>query len=363
MVFAHEFGHAVQQRLGLFNQQVPTIVHESQADCAAGAFTAYAHEEPGAAHPGHADRPRPRTRRLPERPRRHAGPTRRRSRTATASTESARWPTASQSGVTDCYKSDWSDSHSSPSARSSPGSKRRADSPGGNEPFAEVIDPGPTATGGGGLQPDLNRFWKAAAQVGQQVVHQTSRSPRPPTRRAATPAASSATARTTTPSTTARRSRSRPTTACPALNIDRRTGNVSVVENQPGDFALGTLFVVRLGPSPFATSCSTGRSTTRPRCSRASCYTGAYAKNINVDRRHAGHDFTPVAARHGRGDVGDARAWSAPTRRSARAARPDLERVQAFIKGYNGSGLGSADRLAPRRAARRSRARPARSTS
>ncbi len=40
MVFAHEFGHVTQQRLGLFNQQVATIVHESQADCAAGAFVA-----------------------------------------------------------------------------------------------------------------------------------------------------------------------------------------------------------------------------------------------------------------------------------------------------------------------------------
>ena len=40
-VFAHEFGHAVQARLGLADRE-QSIVRESQADCAAGAFTASA---------------------------------------------------------------------------------------------------------------------------------------------------------------------------------------------------------------------------------------------------------------------------------------------------------------------------------
>lgn len=37
-VFAHEMGHAVQQRLGDVNQATPTIVKEQQADCYAGTF-------------------------------------------------------------------------------------------------------------------------------------------------------------------------------------------------------------------------------------------------------------------------------------------------------------------------------------
>jgi hypothetical protein len=38
MVFAHEFGHAIQRRLGTLEENLPTIDTESQADCASGAF-------------------------------------------------------------------------------------------------------------------------------------------------------------------------------------------------------------------------------------------------------------------------------------------------------------------------------------
>src|SRR5690348_2929873 len=49
-VFAHETGHAIQDRLGTFkNQALPTIDTESQADCAAGAFLAHIRSG-GAAH-------------------------------------------------------------------------------------------------------------------------------------------------------------------------------------------------------------------------------------------------------------------------------------------------------------------------
>jgi len=40
IVFAHEFGHAVQARAGVLNAGYPTIVTEMQADCFAGAWTA-----------------------------------------------------------------------------------------------------------------------------------------------------------------------------------------------------------------------------------------------------------------------------------------------------------------------------------
>jgi predicted metalloprotease len=38
LVLAHEFGHAVQARLGVLDRSLPTIVSEQQADCFAGAF-------------------------------------------------------------------------------------------------------------------------------------------------------------------------------------------------------------------------------------------------------------------------------------------------------------------------------------
>ena len=48
MAFAHEFGHAMQARLGVFDKNLPTIDTESQADCAAGAWvsTALSHQTP-----------------------------------------------------------------------------------------------------------------------------------------------------------------------------------------------------------------------------------------------------------------------------------------------------------------------------
>ncbi len=41
LVFAHEWGHAIQQRAGVDSQSVPTITAEQQADCYAGAWTAH----------------------------------------------------------------------------------------------------------------------------------------------------------------------------------------------------------------------------------------------------------------------------------------------------------------------------------
>lgn len=38
-VFAHEFGHAIQLRVGALDRSLPTIVTEQQADCFAGAWT------------------------------------------------------------------------------------------------------------------------------------------------------------------------------------------------------------------------------------------------------------------------------------------------------------------------------------
>jgi predicted metalloprotease len=42
VVFAHEFGHAVQSRAGVLDHALPTIVTEQQADCFAGAWVAHA---------------------------------------------------------------------------------------------------------------------------------------------------------------------------------------------------------------------------------------------------------------------------------------------------------------------------------
>ena len=42
VVFAHEYGHAVQARSGVLAEDLPTVVSEQQADCFAGAWVAHA---------------------------------------------------------------------------------------------------------------------------------------------------------------------------------------------------------------------------------------------------------------------------------------------------------------------------------
>ena len=48
---AHEYGHSVQNHLGLFERRVPTMMLELQADCLAGIFFAAA-DQVGALEPG-----------------------------------------------------------------------------------------------------------------------------------------------------------------------------------------------------------------------------------------------------------------------------------------------------------------------
>jgi predicted metalloprotease len=41
VVFAHEYGHAIQSRAGVLDRNLPTVVSEQQADCFAGAWVAH----------------------------------------------------------------------------------------------------------------------------------------------------------------------------------------------------------------------------------------------------------------------------------------------------------------------------------
>ena len=47
VVFAHEFGHAVQARAGILDHELPTITTEQQSDCFAGAWVAHAAADEG----------------------------------------------------------------------------------------------------------------------------------------------------------------------------------------------------------------------------------------------------------------------------------------------------------------------------
>jgi predicted metalloprotease len=338
MVFAHEFGHAIQARLGLFNQQVPTIVHESQADCAAGAFTATImqnqapHIRATAADLDRAligylnvrdDTP------ADERDISHGDGFDRIGAVADGF----------EHGVTDCYKADWADRKFT-ERPFEPGSQDEQRQ--GNEPFEQVINPAPLTSGGGGgggLQPDLNLFWKAAATSTNKTWLDVKIA------QAAHPACgdtSSSFGYCPDDNTVyfdesfARQAYD----SMSVLRVDNQNGNVSVVEDQPGDFALGTLFAYGWGLAVrhqlFNRSLDDGAALLA-----AGCYTGAYAKDINVPantRRPDDRQFILSPPDMDEATSAVLRLVASDQAYGARGTT-GLDRVLSFIKGYNG-GLG-----------------------
>lgn len=332
MVFAHEFGHALQARLGLFNQRVATIVHESQADCAAGAFAAaVARNQAPHFHVSPADVDRA-----------LVGYLNVRDDTPASDKEISHGDgfdrigavaEGFQQGATECYKSDWADREFT--ERPFALGEEQA-SAGGNEPFSQVIDAGPSPPngGGGGLQPDLNKFWKhAAGSIHKQWTDvKIAEAPHPKCGDTSSRFGYCPDDNTVyfdrTYAEQAYNSLS-------VLNIDRVLGNVSVIENQPADFALGTLFVYGWGLAVrhqlFSRSLDDG-----PALLAASCYAGAYAKNTNVAQNTAGHDFflSPPDM-----DEATSAVLSLVGTDQAYGSRgtTGFDRVQSFIKGYHGA--------------------------
>jgi len=333
---AHEFGHAVQQRLGLFDQEAPEIVHESQADCAAGAFTAYV-EHGQAPHvratPVDLDRAlvgylnvRDDTP-ADEKQISHGDGFDRIGAVADGYTK----------GVTDCFRSDWADREFSerPFERGEDAQQQ------GNESLDEVLNPAPQSAngkgGGGGLQPDLDRFWAGAAKtVGKTFTSvKIAEADHPKC------------GRTTSEfgycpdDNTVYYNRSfaqRAYFSMSVLNVERDSADVSVVENQPGDFALGTLFAYGWGLAVRHQLFGHGLDDAAALLA-ASCYTGAYAKDINIADFTTTHKFvlsppdmdeatSAVLTLVGSDDAYGSRGTTG------------LDRVQAFIKGYSGPNLG-----------------------
>ena len=335
MVFAHEFGHVLQQRLGLFNQRVATIVHESQADCAAGAFAAaVVRNQAPHFHVTPADLDRA-----------LVGYLNVRDDTPASEKEISHGDgfdrigalaEGFQKGVTECYKSDWANREFTERPYA-PGEELRADSPAGNEPFDDVIDATPptsTGSGGGGLQPDLNKFWKrAAGSIHKQWVDVK-------IAEAAHPKCGDTSSEFgyCPDDNTVYFNRSYAEQAynsLSVLNIDRVLGNVSVVENQPADFSLGTMFVFGWGLAVrhqlFGRSLDDG-----PALLAASCYAGAYAKSTNVPPTTTGHEFflSPPDM-----DEATSAVLSLVGTDQAYGSRgtTGFDRVQSFIKGYHGT--------------------------
>jgi predicted metalloprotease len=329
LVVAHEFGHAIQARLGITKRNLPTIDTESQADCAAGAFIA-------SAMAGKAPHFLVDTATLDEALNgyllvRDTTPLSPRDIShGNGFDRLSAVEDGIEHGATFCYRPAYFgrqfterpfDTELSPDFLS-----------GGNETLSQVLNPGNPRTNpnAGGLQPDLNRFWKAAGTR----VHKSFKNVRIAQANSPKCGATSSSRFGYCPADNTvyydHAFASDAYFSLPALSVDSRTARVQVVEHQPADFALGTLFAVGWG---MAARHQFFHASTDDRAGllAAICYTGSYAKNIN--KPTGGFVLSPP-------DMDEAtyailNLVGLPQAYGARGTS-GLQRIQAFVKGYFG---------------------------
>jgi predicted metalloprotease len=269
LVFAHEFGHAIQNRVKI-PSSTPTIDAESQADCAAGAIIA-------AAMAGQAP---------------HFRLTATQVDTALDGFLQIRDSTpgspedishgngfdrlsALQQGISNGVRYCFSSTYFSDRQFTERGYTDSDIFTGGNESLADELGTS------GGLVPDLNRFW---TQQGTTVHHTFAavklvEATRPPcATAAATQFAYCPDDNTVYYSTEFAHAAYY---SLSALDVDRSTGNVSIKQNQPADFALGTMLAIAWGMAArhqfFDKPIDDAAG-----LSAAICYAGAYSENVNV---------------------------------------------------------------------------------
>jgi predicted metalloprotease len=326
LIFAHEFGHAISYRLGVFdNPDLKTIDTESQADCAAGAWAASALKGQDAhfrnTTPADLDAAlegflngRDQT---PDTPQdvSHGNGFDRLSAVADGIDK----------GPTYCFSSGY---FASRTFTERPFTSQSDYDSGGNVSFAEVIAPS-----NNGFVNDLNRFWTASAKsIGKtfqpvkiaQAEHPKCGSP-PESEFGYCPT-----------DNTVYFNRAFAQTvyySLPDVQVDRANANVKLIANQPADFALGTLFAIGWGMA-VRHQLFNRSLTDKAALSSGICYTGAYAKDINV-AANAGKKFTLSPA-----DLDEATSAMLDkvglnTAYGTRGTT-GLDRIQDFVKGYKG---------------------------
>jgi predicted metalloprotease len=325
LIFAHEFGHAISARLGVFKQNPPTIDTESQADCAAGAWAGslLRHQDPhfrnvtardiDDALEGYLD-----------------------GRDKTPGTLSevshgngfdrlSALADGLDHGVTYCYSKHYFDR----TFTERPFSSVSDYEAGGNAPLSQAIAPHSF------LAKDLNRFFTGAAQSVHKTFHPVT------LKETSAPQCGSATAQllycpanNTVEFTAAFAHQAY--YSLPDISVAPTSGNVTLLFHQPADFALGELFATAWGLAVrhqlFNLPLDDQQAITS-----AVCYTGAYAKDVNL-AQNPGDKFLILSP----ADLDEAVSalLNRPLLTSSFGERGStgLDRIQAFVRGYN-SGL------------------------
>jgi predicted metalloprotease len=335
MAFAHEFGHALQYRLGTFALDLPVIDVESQADCAAGAFL-------GEVIAGRTAHFRATPQQLDQ---------------ALLGYLQVRDPTPVSGagishgdgfdrlsaiddgilhGATFCYR----DSYFDRKFTERPFVTDQDYLSGGNEPFDQLLDPNDPKTdpNAGGLQPDLNRFWTAAAKSINETFTPVKIAEAAHPRCGAAPTSQFGYCPDDNTVYYSRDFAKRAYYSLTVPDISETTAKVTLQDNQPADFALGTLFAVGWGMAvrhQLFHQPITGTDALLA----AACYVGAYSKDINIEPSSNSPQFVlsppdlDEATEAMLTLVGSDQAYGA-------RGTTGLQRIQSFVKGYNG-GLSS----------------------
>ncbi|MEO6887207.1 MAG: hypothetical protein ABI232_13115 [Jatrophihabitantaceae bacterium] len=341
LVFAHEFGHAIQspRRLNIDpDNKLPTIYAESQADCASGAFI-------GSALAGDA----------PHFPVTAADVDRAldgfllfRDSTPQSPADISHgngfdrlsaFDDGIQHGVTYCYSDSYFSSRKFTERGYVPDTEQGAIDAqnGGNETLAQVLNAGDPKTdqNAGGLQPDLNRFWKAAAASIKKswADVKIAEAPHPKC------GASSTSEFGYCPDdNTVYYSADYAKSAYYSLTdqvTDPSTAVVTIQDNQPADFALGTMFAMAWGLAVRHQLFAKGIDD-KDALLAAACYTGAYAKDINRPNGDATHSF--ILSPPDMDEATSAMLSLVGSDQSFGArGTTGLDRIQAFVKGYDGA--------------------------
>ncbi|SDI81350.1 Predicted metalloprotease [Frankineae bacterium MT45] len=311
-MFAHEFGHAVQARLGIMHE-MSSIAKETQADCAAGAFTAWVmnFKSPHIRVTQAAlDQVLVGYIQLRD-PEPHSD-----SDSGTHGNGFDRvgaFATGINDGVQACFSDKWADR-----AFTERGYTSDTDySQGGNQPMSQVLNPAPATPsggGGGGLEPDLNQFWRSAAKsIGKEWVDvKIAQATHPPCA-------------------------TRPQTQfayCPSDNTVYYSTALAQKAYQSGDFSLGTLLAYGWGLAVRSQLFDRSLDDSAALLG-ASCYTGAYAASVNVPASAARSDFSLSPS-----DMDEATtavlAVVATNQALGERGTTGLTRITAFNKGYFG---------------------------
>jgi predicted metalloprotease len=324
LVFAHEFGHAVQQRLHVNSVPRRTIDLESQADCAAGAFAAAAlrgqvpnfHLTPA------------------ELDRALEGYLQIRDSTPDSPTDISHGDgfdrlnalqEGIETGASFCFSPTFLADRSY-TERGYVSDQDYLDN--GNQPLAEVLNPK-------GLISDLNRFWtSAASDQGKHFAAVKIKQAPHPACGSAGPASELGYCPTdnTVYYSASFAHRAYYSITAPEVN-HAHYYDVTLVHHQPGDFALGMLFAIAWGMAVLHQLRGTATGTTSALMS-AICLAGAYADNINRPDYGNGHPYVlsppdmDEATSAVLGLVGLDRAFGA-------RGTTGLQRVQGFVRGYS----------------------------